>query len=820
MKSKWVLVFLVAGMLLPAYVLAQADFSTSLHGTRQGKVTWYEDANGFMQLTQVPMDSLPCLGCHPTTFANGDTVDPAIYAPDCKDCHDFAQGTAVAQTTCLGCHSRQGAEINLSGNPNPDVAARFTDVHRDAGMVCTDCHTEKEMHGDGVSYTSMNQPGAMEVSCTNEGCHPLESLPNVAEHAMHSDDLYCNACHVKTVMTCYNCHFETEVQAHKKRFYGPPPMNGFVMLLNSEKHGKVATASFQSLTYGDTTFYAVGSFSGHTVTAEGRVCEDCHNTALVQDYTTSGEIPVVTWDATEGKLMPTQGVIPVPPDWQTSLKLDFVRFLGVPEDPLDNPVNPANWEFMKTGADASQMLFATPLTTEQMDKLATPVPTKENFSKSLHATRQGKATYYSAANGGFETLTNVPMDSLPCQGCHAKTYANGDTVDAATYQPDCIDCHDFANKGTTVEQSTCLGCHGRQSAEISLGAQNPLFSDVHRTAGMECKDCHTSREMHGDGTEYASLRATGAMDVQCDNEGCHPASSLSGNPEHDQHLNDVYCAACHVQTVVSCYSCHFETEVQAEQKRFFGPPPTGGFALLVRRPSDGKVTTATYQSATFEGHSFYTIGRFNGHTVTAAGRECQDCHNNAAVQEYNNSGSITVAKWDSTQQKVEQTQGIIPVPPDWQQALKFDFITYTGEVTDPVAPLDPTKWELLTSEAEGAQMMFAEPLTTEQMTKLSMPVSVQERSSPVPKEFALIQNYPNPFNPGTTIEFHLAKATRVTLTIYNLLGQKVQTVLLDKKMNAGVYRIPVSMKDLSSGVYIYRIDTPEFKQTRKMTYLR
>ncbi len=104
--------------------------------------------------------------------------------------------------------------------------------------------------------------------------------------------------------------------------------------------------------------------------------------------------------------------------------------------------------------------------------------------------------------------------------------------------------------------------------------------------------------------------------------------------------------------------------------------------------------------------------------------------------------------------------------------------------------------------------------------RFDLSVSVADQTDDIPQSFSLIQNYPNPFNPGTNIEFHLAKATTVTLTIYNLLGQKVQTVLLDKRMNAGVYRIPVSMVDASSGVYIYRIETPEFKQTKKMTYLR
>ena len=89
-----------------------------------------------------------------------------------------------------------------------------------------------------------------------------------------------------------------------------------------------------------------------------------------------------------------------------------------------------------------------------------------------------------------------------------------------------------------------------------------------------------------------------------------------------------------------------------------------------------------------------------------------------------------------------------------------------------------------------------------------------------PHRFELSQNYPNPFNPTTTIEFTLAHSTDVTLRVYTLLGEEVKTIMLDRNLDAGIHKISFSAANLSSGVYVYRIDTPEFDQARKMIVMR
>ncbi len=93
----------------------------------------------------------------------------------------------------------------------------------------------------------------------------------------------------------------------------------------------------------------------------------------------------------------------------------------------------------------------------------------------------------------------------------------------------------------------------------------------------------------------------------------------------------------------------------------------------------------------------------------------------------------------------------------------------------------------------------------------------EEVSAPV--HFYLNQNYPNPFNPSTTIGYGLTRNGQVRLEVFNLLGQKVAT-LVNAQQNAGTYRVTWNPADLASGVYLYRLQTEGFVQTKKLILVR
>lgn len=88
-----------------------------------------------------------------------------------------------------------------------------------------------------------------------------------------------------------------------------------------------------------------------------------------------------------------------------------------------------------------------------------------------------------------------------------------------------------------------------------------------------------------------------------------------------------------------------------------------------------------------------------------------------------------------------------------------------------------------------------------------------------PSEFTLDQNYPNPFNPTTTIRFSLPGESNVNLGVFNILGEKVAT-LVNKPMSAGSYSVPMDATNLSSGAYFYRITAGNFVETKRLLVIR
>jgi len=108
--------------------------------------------------------------------------------------------------------------------------------------------------------------------------------------------------------------------------------------------------------------------------------------------------------------------------------------------------------------------------------------------------------------------------------------------------------------------------------------------------------------------------------------------------------------------------------------------------------------------------------------------------------------------------------------------------------------------------------------------------SVREVEGEIPGEFALGQNYPNPFNPTTTVRYTLPTASAVTLTVYNMLGQKVAT-LADEVQGAGTFEAvwdgrSAAGSAVASGVYMLRIDARPtdgkagFNAVRKMVLMK
>ena len=106
----------------------------------------------------------------------------------------------------------------------------------------------------------------------------------------------------------------------------------------------------------------------------------------------------------------------------------------------------------------------------------------------------------------------------------------------------------------------------------------------------------------------------------------------------------------------------------------------------------------------------------------------------------------------------------------------------------------------------------------------SIIVDIDNSSNQIPATFYISANYPNPFNPTTTIRFQIPKLVNVNIEVFNILGQKVRT-LVNSRLAPGYYEINWDGTNeigeaISSGTYIYIIQAEDFMRSRKMVLLK
>lgn len=311
------------------------------------------------------------------------------------------------------------------------------------------------------------------------------------------------------------------------------------------------------------------------------------------------------------------------------------------------------------------------------------------FLSSLHYTAGGMGYWYDRKNGGLETITGVPYSQLGCKNCHAVS---------------CDDCHktDVAGKPAysakaARDQAVCLKCHAREAAAMKADkAQN--HEDVHFSKGMQCMNCHSGTDVHGDGTEYVSMKQPGVISAKC--ETCH--QKFAPTRSHMVHAGKLDCKACHVRQVVSCTNCHFETLLKTGKRVSV---PVSGWIFLMNY--NGKVTSANMQTfVAGEKKTFLMFAPQFSHSITKSGRFCEECHatDGAAQAQAKQVKLLWLEKG-----AVQQARGVIPVAAGAKYGLVFqDF--------------QDGKWSVIENPVEPVihYAGFGEPLTDVQVKKLSV----------------------------------------------------------------------------------------------------
>ena len=138
----------------------------------------------------------------------------------------------------------------------------------------------------------------------------------------------------------------------------------------------------------------------------------------------------------------------------------------------------------------------------------------------------------------------------------------------------------------------------------------------------------------------------------------------------------------------------------------------------------------------------------------------------------------------------------------------------TASLTRPVTPSSHCMWVIEYRLSGSVRTIFVNAANGQIITSVE---KTNNRTLPI--QFGLRQNYPNPFNPATTIEFTIPQQAYVSLKVFNLIGEEVAN-LVAKDLFAGNYKIQWDIRNQSSGVYFYRLETAGFTETKKLVILR
>lgn len=111
------------------------------------------------------------------------------------------------------------------------------------------------------------------------------------------------------------------------------------------------------------------------------------------------------------------------------------------------------------------------------------------------------------------------------------------------------------------------------------------------------------------------------------------------------------------------------------------------------------------------------------------------------------------------------------------------------------------------------------PVVVRMIIGVNNPTDLKESNNNLPQEFQLEQNYPNPFNPNTKIRYSIITGGLVTLRVYDMLGKEIAT-LVDEDKTAGNYEVEFDGSLLTSGIYVYRLFTVDYLNSKKMILLK
>lgn len=248
-----------------------------------------------------------------------------------------------------------------------------------------------------------------------------------------------------------------------------------------------------------------------------------------------------------------------------------------------------------------------------------------------------------------------------------------------------------------------------------------------------------------------------------------------------------------------------------------GPSEGKGGCLRVTGAGSQETDIIFYQAVTLIGRAQYEFkGAFKDCGGNIANFWCEALYDTAAPPPADSGdfgGTLIVGfnTWNGTTAGIDGTfqddfakgdTNVFTAPGDSGKSVKVYIVIDVGDWTG------------------GAAYTFDVAVDELSLKRVGGGTDVKERQSSIPDRFSLHQNYPNPFNPQTTISYSLPRAGVVTLTVYNLIGRKITTLVNNERKAAGSHTVLFDAAGLPSGVYFYRLQTENYTETKRMALIK
>jgi|GEM_PF-1199378 len=387
-------------------------------------------------------------------------------------------------------------------------------------------------------------------------------------------------------------------------------------------------------------------------------------------------------------------------------------------------------------------------------------------------------------------------------GTHHPTLKNH-----GSYNPTNVSNRTFSMRDTVAQTGliyNCGGCHTTGWKPYVATTQPvrynnlPGFDGTFLEFGVQCEACHGPGKAHADAPTAANIFKSGYSGtygcVACHARGLGtriPVKSGAKFLDHREQYDQMQFTKHRRSATMTCTTCHDPHKSTMYDR--------------------GGLKTAGTQCTPCHTSKAVSITVVKSGVSTPAPHSCQDCHmpyiGNTAIEQNDNRSDQASHMWKINTTAVGKIPGMWPtggtnvtIPADSVVAHTLDFACLGCHTTKTLA------WA--SGYAKGIH------------TKGAIVVSVEGLAAQVPSAFSLAQNYPNPFNPTTSITFGLPQNADVHLAVYNMLGQEIK-VLSEGKYAAGTYSATWDGRDASgqavaSGVYLYKLVTDSWMQTKKM----